>query len=72
LDKATAAFSTLTKKIDNLAVKMGSLAIVKTNGPKGKSVMETRMLSISGLIHLDKNPELMKHPARMLKELNSF
>ena len=72
LDKATAAFSVLSEKIENLAVKMGSLAIVKTNSHKGKSVMETRILSISALIHLDKNPELMEHPARMLKELNSF
>ncbi len=51
---------------------MGSLIIVKTVGPKGKSLLETRILTISGLIHLDKNPELLEHPARMLKELNSF
>ena len=72
LDKATAAFLTLTAKIERLAVKMGSLVIVKTTGPKGKSMVETRILTISGMIHLDKNPELMKHPNRMLKELNSF
>ncbi len=72
LDKATYAFSNLTAKIENLAVKMGSLVIVKTTGPTGKSAMETRILTISGLIHLDKNPELMMKPARMLKELNSF
>lgn len=72
LDKATAAFAAATAKIENLAVKMGSLVIVKTTDEKGKSVMETRILTISGLIHLDKNPELMKRPVRMLKELNSF
>lgn len=72
LDKAIATFSTLTAKVESLAVKMGSLIIVKTVGPKGKSLLETRILTISGLIHLDKNPELMEHPARMLKELNSF
>jgi len=72
LDKATAAFIGQAQKVDNLAVKMGSLVIVKTTGTKGETVLETRILTISGLIHLDKNPELMKQPARMLKELNSF
>ncbi|MBU2648839.1 phosphoenolpyruvate carboxykinase (ATP) [bacterium] len=72
LDKATDAFSALTEKIDSLAVKMGSLLIVKSIGPKGESSLKTRILTISGLIHLDKHPELMEKPARMLKELNSF
>lgn len=72
LDKATAAAIKTAEKIDNLAVKMGSLVIVKVTGDDGKPVTETRILTISGLIHLDKNPELMMKPARMLKELNSF
>ncbi|MBT3226165.1 MAG: phosphoenolpyruvate carboxykinase (ATP) [Deltaproteobacteria bacterium] len=72
LDKAIAGFSELTSKIESLAVKMGSLVIVKTTSPKGKSMLETRILTISGLIHLDKNPDLMKQPARLLTELNSF
>ncbi|NQU64116.1 MAG: phosphoenolpyruvate carboxykinase (ATP), partial [SAR324 cluster bacterium] len=74
LDKAIVAFSEVTAKIESLAMKMGSLVIVKTTepGPKGKSILETRILTISGLIHLDKNPELLEQPSRMLKELNSF
>jgi len=72
LDKETDKFKLIIEKIDSLAVKMGSLLIVKTTDEKGKQAIETRILTISGLIHLDKNPELMKHPKRMLKELNSF
>ncbi len=72
LEKAISAFYKLTGKVENMSLKMGSLVFVKTTDPNGNSKTETRILTISGLIHLDKHPDLMKQPARMLKELNSF
>lgn len=72
LESAAKEFLKVSEKVPNYAIKMGSLVILKATNQKGESSIDTRILTVSGLIHLDKNPDLMKEPARMLKELNSF
>jgi len=72
LSESIIAFKNEIKNIENLAIKIGSLLIVKTTNKENVVSMEIRKLSISGLIHLDKHAELIKDPQRLLKELNSF
>jgi len=58
--------------VQNIVVKMGPLLILKTMNGENKVELHTRHLSISGLIHVDKNMDLLKHPERLIEELNSF
>ena len=59
---------------DNVAtfvIKVGSLLILKM--PSGDtSEILVKKLSISGLIHLDKNPYLIKDPQRLISEINHY
>jgi phosphoenolpyruvate carboxykinase (ATP) len=59
------------ENIPNLMVKTGSLLLIKTQSEE-KSVWIVKKLSISGLIHIDKNLHLLMEPARLLKELDTF
>ncbi len=58
--------------VNNIVVKMGPLLILKTIKDAKHVELQTRRLSISGLIHVDKNMELLKNPQKLISELNSF
>ena len=62
-----------TANINRWAIKMGSLLILKDkfNEEEGAKII-SRKLSISGLIHLDKNPELLRSPKRLIEKINCF
>jgi phosphoenolpyruvate carboxykinase (ATP) len=60
------------KAIPEFAVKIGSLLIVKLTDAEGEDCYHNRRLSVSGLIHLDKHPSLLKNPKRLLRELDTF
>ena len=62
----------ITTNIPDFIIKAGSLIIVKVPGGEQSGLIKARKLSISGLIHLDKNPRLMQDPAQLLEETNHF
>jgi phosphoenolpyruvate carboxykinase (ATP) len=57
--------------VNSFVIKIGYLLIIKRQDDGG-SRMTVRKLSISGLIHLDKNPNLIKDPERLIHEINHF
>jgi len=61
-----------TNEISNIIIKLGSLLLVKMNNGQNQVELHIRKLSISGLIHVDKHPELLREPEKLLHELNSF
>ncbi len=63
---------TITDDIPTFLIKAGSLLIAKTPDDEGHSKIETCRLSVSGLIHIDKNPELLEQPSRLMKEIKHF
>jgi len=59
--------------MDRFAVKIGYMLILKDYfGNSDHAKVITRKLSISGLIHIDKNPWLLMEPNRLLEEINFF
>jgi len=72
LIEAVKHFISTTNDIPSIVIKMGSLLILKTNNGNNTLELHTRKLSISGLIYVDKNPELIKTPEKLMQELNSF
>lgn len=66
------SFKEISKELNEFAIKFGNLLVTKITDEEGVANFDMRKLSISGLIHLDKNPELMKKPQKMLEELNTF
>lgn len=72
LIQATHNFVDSCKNIPNVAFRLGSLLVAKYTDKNDNSHVEIRTLSISGMIHIDNHPELLKEPARLLKEINSF
>jgi phosphoenolpyruvate carboxykinase (ATP) len=72
LEKAAVDLVKTAEKAREFTIKLGSLILVKTTDERDRVTIESRILSIAGMIHLDKNPALIKQPTRMLKELSSF
>ncbi len=61
-----------TAHIDQFVIKIGSLIITKRKDKFGKTEYLAKKVSISGLIHLDKNPHLLKEPNKLLEEINFY
>ncbi len=61
-----------TLQVDNFVIKIGSLVIIKYLDEDENHQFVVKKLSISGLIHLDKNPELIKIPAKLVEEIQYF
>ncbi len=61
-----------SKEVPGFIVKAGPLLIAKIPGEEAGSSLKVNKLSVSALIHLDKHPELIKHPDRLLDEINFF
>ncbi|MBU0487869.1 MAG: phosphoenolpyruvate carboxykinase (ATP) [Bacteroidetes bacterium] len=72
LADAVEKFKNSAEPVSELAIKIGNLLIVKYYNGDNEACKITMKLSISALIHLDKNPMLLKDPGRLVKELNSF
>lgn len=60
------------KNIPNVTINIGFLVAVKYLDQNNNNYIEVRYLSISGLIHLDKNIDLLRNPARLIREVKSF
>jgi phosphoenolpyruvate carboxykinase (ATP) len=60
------------KAIPEFAIKIGNLLLVKTTDEEQEENYHCRRLSVSGMIHLDKHPDLLKKPRRLLHELDTF
>ncbi len=69
---AVESFLTEASKVNDITVKIGSLLLVQLLGDEKKPKMKALKLSISNMIHLDKNPKLLRDPQQLLKELHSF
>ena len=60
-------------EIDTFAIKIGYMLILKMRmAPDDAPIVITRKLTISGLIHIDKNTRLLQNPKRLLEEINFF
>ena len=60
------------RNIPNVAFRFGFLLVAKYTDKNNNPFVEIRTLSISGMIHIDNYPDLLKDPQRLLKEINSF
>ena len=60
------------EKFNNVVIKIGSLLIVKKVDKNGQPEWKIKKVSISGLIHIDKNPLLLKEPDRLLEEITFY
>ncbi len=59
-------------RVNNFTLKLGSLLIIKYIDGEEKSRLLIKKLSISGLIHLDQNPQLIKKPWQLIEEIQYF
>ena len=74
LEKTTAELLKMTQDIPAFLIKAGSLLVVKLPGEDGVQQNNARAvkLSVSGLIHIDKNPGLLQQPEQLMQEINHF
>jgi phosphoenolpyruvate carboxykinase (ATP) len=63
---------TNTKAIPSFVIKAGSVLVTKTTTTSGETIIGAHNLSISGLIHTDKNPGLLKNPKQLLQQVALF
>jgi len=69
---AVESFLTEAAKVTEVTVKIGSLLLVQILSENKKPKMTAMKLSISNMIHLDKNEKLLKDPKQLLKEIHNF
>lgn len=69
LQKAHEEMMNITKDVPSFVIKAGSLLITKVTTVTGQSNTGAHNLSISGLIHTDKNPSLLQDPQKLLQEI---
>lgn len=62
----------VAEEVPALSIKMGSLLVVKYTDEDHRIQLIVKKLSISGLIHIDKHPDLFSHPAKLLHEIQYF
>mgnify|MGYP002619547179 CR=1 FL=1 len=62
----------VTAHIPSFTIKIGSLLILKYSDEEEKTRFLIKKLSISGLIHLDKHPELIVNPRQLIDEVQYF
>ncbi len=72
LAKLKSALLDTAQNVENFVVKLGSLIIIKYKDWDDKSQFLVKKLSVSGLIHVDKNPQLLKDPAQLVDEIQYF
>ncbi len=58
--------------VPSFLIKAGSMLVVKTTGDGNKPQVTAKKLSVSGMIHIDKNPVLLQNPAQLLQEVTFF
>jgi hypothetical protein len=56
-------------KVSSAAIQVGSIVIIKLPDPGGNPCIQARALSQRELIHLEKNPHLLKEPQKILDRL---
>jgi len=72
MEEVVIEFLNEAAKVNEVTVKIGSLLLVQKPGEHKRPEITALKLSISNMIHLDKNPKLLKDPVQLLKELHSF
>ncbi len=58
--------------VNKFVIKIGSLLVVKYLDEDDNQKFAVKKLSISGLIHIDKNPHLIRDPAQLIEEIQYF
>ncbi len=62
----------VSQNVENFIIKIGSLIVIKYMDQDDRSQFKVRKLSVSGLIHIDKNPHLIKDPVQLVEEIQYF
>ncbi len=62
----------ITHDVDCFFIKLGQLIILKFKDEDEGSQLHVKKLNVSGLIHIDKNPHLIKDPQQLLNEIQYF
>ncbi|MBS4014658.1 MAG: phosphoenolpyruvate carboxykinase (ATP) [Bacteroidetes bacterium] len=62
----------VSSHVPNFLIKLGSLLIAKVKVDEDRSEFVIKRLSVSGLIHIDKNPQLLTRPEDLAEELFYF
>lgn len=62
----------ITEDVPNFTIKLGYLLIIKYTDWDDKSKSVIKKLTISGLIHIDRNPHLIKRPEQLTEEIQYF
>jgi phosphoenolpyruvate carboxykinase (ATP) len=62
----------VSRSIESMVIKVGSLIIIKMLDAEGKQQFLVKKLNISGLIHIDRNPSLVKNPLQLVEEIQYF
>jgi phosphoenolpyruvate carboxykinase (ATP) len=62
----------VSEHVEQLVIKIGSLILIKYKDQDEKSHFLVKKLSISGLIHIDKHPHLVKDPVQLVEEIQYF
>lgn len=60
---------TSLEKIPNAVIRIGSLLVVKETNAEGSPFIQCRSLSILENYYINKNPQLLKQPSKILNEL---
>jgi phosphoenolpyruvate carboxykinase (ATP) len=60
------------QNLERMVIKIGSLVFIRYRDEDYRSHFVVKKLSISGLIHLDRNPHLIVDPEQLMEEIQYF
>ena len=67
--ESTSMLLNALENIENAAIQLESILLVKVTGPDGKPIVSVKALSTDEIIAIEKNKRLLKQPDRILDEL---
>jgi hypothetical protein len=70
--EAISAIISALEKVSSAAIQVGSIVIIKLPDSDGNSCIQARTLSQQELMLLEKNPNLLKEPRKILDRLADF
>mgnify|MGYP006277563741 CR=1 FL=1 len=72
LRNAVVKFKESTTEIPEVTIKFGPVLVLKFNNGTEEEKWKAIDMSVSAMIHIDKHPELLREPEKLLKEVSAF